>query len=309
MEERQLRMMSFLAKASENPNFVDHLIRMAGSHLDLSAIYKKRRLPKVGKAQEISEIIFVDNNSCISKPDAGHIFNQDFSSRLRLELSPAVSDCNMVSLSAHGSSEDGGSPQKKTSEEDPKDANMRTQGLSYEPEILEPLDMGGISFALRKDDSFSRQPSLNDLSSTEEGDGHISCHLNLTLASSSLQLNNNHYCSRFPQLGQEIVASSELKSSGRVKEAELRIAGPNRKFADDNPNVSSSQEPPVKSGAIHDRVNDVFWEQFLTERPGSSDTEEASSSFRANSYEEQEERKAGNGRSWRNKKDMEQLTL
>ena len=45
--------------------------------------------------------------------------------------------------------------------------------------------------------------------------------------------------------------------------------------------INNNQESPVVS-----RVNDVFWEQFLTERLGSSENEEASSSYRANPCEE-----------------------
>ncbi|KAG0462656.1 hypothetical protein HPP92_021132 [Vanilla planifolia] len=56
------------------------------------------------------------------------------------------------------------------------------------------------------------------------------------------------------------------------------------------------------------RANDRFWEQFLTERPGSSDTEEASSSLKEDACEEQEEMIMKDDR-WRNIKDMEQLTL
>lgn len=56
------------------------------------------------------------------------------------------------------------------------------------------------------------------------------------------------------------------------------------------------------------RVNDVFWEQFLTERPGSSDNEEASSTYRENPCEEPEEKRNGHVMS-RNTKNIEQLTL
>ncbi|KAI3996724.1 hypothetical protein MKX01_041024 [Papaver californicum] len=311
MEQKQLRMMAFVAKAAENPSFVDHLVRMAESHFDLSAVNKKRRLPRLNNAPEISEIMLVDNNSCNSKADAGHVFNQDFSNRLRLELSPAVSDGNMVSLSGQGSNEDGGSSIKKKSDEDPTNANMRTQGLSFESEMIEPLDVGGMSFTLRRIDSLSRALRVNDLPSSKEVDDHISCHLNLTLASSSLQLNNDN-SSRFPQFVQEVVTSSELRSGENAKESELRVSVQNRKPADDDPHLPSSQEVPVNnhgSGAAQGRVNDVFWEQFLTERPGSSDTQEASSSFRENPYDEQEERNIGDGRSFRNKKDTEQLML
>ena len=69
---------------------------------------------------------------------------------------------------------------------------------------------------------------------------------------------------------------------------------------------SSNQGPPAAPG----RVNDVFWEQFLTERPGSSDTEEASSSLRTEpSDDPREERNPGSDSMWKNRKDMEQLTL
>ncbi|XP_026400744.1 heat stress transcription factor A-5-like [Papaver somniferum] len=292
MEQKQLRMMAFVEKAAKNPSFVEHLIRTTESHLDLSAVNKKRRLPRVNNAPEI---VLVDDNSCNYRADAGRVFNQDFSNRLRLELSPAVSDCNMVSMSGQGSCEDVGSSLKKTSDEDTNHANMRTQGLSFESEMIEPLDVGGMSFTLRRVDSLSRALRVNDLPSTEDGD---SCHLNLTLASSSLQLNNDK-SGRFPQFGQEVVTSSELRSGESVKETtELRVSVQNRKPANNH-----------GSGAVQGRVNDVFWEQFLTERPGSSDTEEASSSFRENPYDEQEERNIGDGRSLRNKKDSEQLTL
>ncbi|KAI3947164.1 hypothetical protein MKW92_031742 [Papaver armeniacum] len=314
MEQKQLRMTAFVEKAAQNPSFVDHLVRMAETHLDLSAVNKKRRLPRVNNAPEISEIVLVDDNSCNSRANTGHVFNQDFSNRLRLELSPAVSDCNMVSLSGQGSCEDGGSSLKKKSDEDPNHANMRTQGLSFESKMIEPLDVGGngMSFTLKRVDSLSRALRINDLPSTEDCDDHISCHLNLTLASSSLQLNKDDNSGRFPQFGQEVVTSSELRSGESVKDAELRVSVPNRKPADDDPRLPSSQEAPANnhgSGAVQGRVNDVFWEQFLTERPGSSDTEEAISSFRENPDDEQEERNTGDGRLLRTKKDSEQLTL
>jgi heat shock transcription factor len=74
--------------------------------------------------------------------------------------------------------------------------------------------------------------------------------------------------------------------------------------------LSNSQETPNNNQAPASapvRVNDVFWEQFLTERPGYSDNEEASSNYRANPYDERE-RRIGFGVP-RNAKNMEQLSL
>ncbi|XP_043710698.1 heat stress transcription factor A-5-like [Telopea speciosissima] len=321
MEQRQVRMMTFLAKAVENPIFVEHLVGMAGSFMDLSAINKRRRLPNLDYCQEVPDNSLVDDHTSSTKADIGHIFHQDFSSKLNLELSPAVSDSNLVYPSAQSSNEDGRSPQRKTSEGDVRDAQVMMEGLSFTPETFDLSDTG-TSFTLKKDSTLSRQVREIDtsrlqclphgLTSAEEGDGHISCHLNLTLASSALQMENSHHSSRLSQLSPEIGTSPELRSSANGKEADLRVASKTRGTSnDDAPKPSSYDAPTDNKGplATQGRVNDVFWEQFLTERPGSSDTEEASSSFRANPCDDQEEKISGHGKSWRNRKDMEQLTL
>lgn len=41
------------------------------------------------------------------------------------------------------------------------------------------------------------------------------------------------------------------------------------------------------------RVNDVFWEQFLNERPCCSKSEDASSNYRANSFKEPDDGRPG----------------
>lgn len=320
MEQRQLRMLSYLEQAVRNPTFVEHLVRMAGSSMDFSAINKKRRMPVVDYCQEIVVNSSVNNHSINSNPEFERIFHRDFSNKLNLELSPADSDSNFVYPSARSSNEDGRSPQRKTSEGDVRDAHVGTEVLSLAPETLELSDTG-TSFALKKDASLSIQIRevessrshylQHSLSSSSEDDGHISFHLNLTLASSELQLNNGH-SSRISQLGPEIGISTELRSSANGKETDLIVVTKNRNIADDNVTISSSHEAPINTqgpAAAQGRVNDVFWEQFLTERPGSSDTEDASSSFRANPYNDQKEGNPGHGISWRKSKGMEQLTL
>ncbi|KAF8388467.1 hypothetical protein HHK36_027139 [Tetracentron sinense] len=309
MEQRQHRMMNFLTKAVQNPSFVDHLVRMAGSPMDLSAYNKKRRLPNAEHCQEVAENSFVDNHTNIPRPDFGHIFHRDFCDKLNLELSPAISDSNFVSPSTQSSNEDERSPQRKISEGDPRDAQLRTEGLSFASETLELSDTG-TSFALKKDTSLSRKvraiesPRMHclqhSMTSTEEGDGHIPCHLNLTLASSSLEVNNSHFSAKISQVGQGSGISTELR------------ANPIRNLTDDEASGSFSRENLIINqgpASAQGRVNDVFWEQFLTERPGSSDTEEASSNFRANPHDEQDERNSGHGKSWKSIKNMEHLSL
>eukprot|EP00268_Persea_americana_P044077 TRINITY_DN4452_c0_g1_i1.p1 TRINITY_DN4452_c0_g1~~TRINITY_DN4452_c0_g1_i1.p1 ORF type:complete len:563 (+),score=117.62 TRINITY_DN4452_c0_g1_i1:206-1690(+) len=324
MEQRQQRMMAFLAKAVNNPCFVEHLIRMAEASVDFSALNKKRRVPDIVEySQEVEENSFVDNHSSTSKPDIGHVFQQDFSNKLRLELSPAISDNHLVSVSMQSSTEDGGRSLNKLSEGASKDANMRTEGICFVPDTLELSDTGA-SFTPGKNISLSMQLRNENLeasglnrcpASIDDSDAHISCQLNLTLASSPLQVNNSHYLDRISHSSGQHIGSSvaELRFNSNRKESDLVASLKHRHFTDgSDTKMSPSQEIPTNNqvhAAPQGRVNDVFWEQFLTERPGSSDTEEASSSFRANSYDDQEEKKAANESSWKTRKDMEQLTL
>ncbi|PSS34814.1 Heat stress transcription factor A-5 like [Actinidia chinensis var. chinensis] len=304
IELRQESLLSFLEKVVQNQNFVEQLSRKLES-MDFSAYNKKRRLSQVDYSQQVPENSFVDNQWS-SRPDFGNIFPQDFSNKLRLELSPSVSDINFVSHSTQSSNENGGSPQRRLSEGYPKDA-QRAGGLSFASETLELSDTG-TSFTFNMDSALSHKaggsenprllPLQQNLTSNEEVDGHLSCHLNLTLASSSLQVDKSQYSAKVPQQSHEIGISPELRSNANDKE-------------DDDGTLSSSQEAPVKNqgpATSQIRVNDVFWEQFLTERPGISDAEEASSSFRENTYDDQEDRQSGRAVS-RNGKNTEHLTL
>lgn len=317
MERRQQTLLNFLEKAVHNPIFVEHLARKIEA-MDFTAYNKKRRLPEVDHPQPVLENNFVDNHSS-SRSDFGNIFHQDFSNKLRLELSPAVSDVNLVSHSTQSSNEDGESPHRKVSEGEFRGA-PRTEGLFFPPEALELSDTG-TSFAFKMDSSLLRKPSTNgshglqllqpNLPANEEGDGRISCHLNLTLASTPLQFNNSPYSARMPQPGQETSEPRESRFNAHAKESDIRVSpktknmhGEEKLFSSLQEAKNTNQEPvaaPVK-------VNDVFWEQFLTERPGCSENEEANSNYRANSYDEQDDRRLGHGIS-RSVKNVEQLSL
>ncbi|XP_014517147.1 heat stress transcription factor A-5 [Vigna radiata var. radiata] len=309
-EKRQKQLLNFFEKALQNPSFVEHLSRKIES-MDLSA-YKKRRLPQADHVQPVAESSFVDSHSNF-RMEFGNIFHQDFSNKLRLELSPAVSDMNLVSRSTQSSNEDGESPQKKLSEVEPKGVQTRTS-LTFAPETLELADTGA-SFTFKMDTCLPRKATTAENSklislepSSEEGD---SCQLNLTLASCPVQVNRNSYSARSPQIDcQEIGKLAESRFFASVKESESGVSS-NQNLAAEATNLASPQEAPSNNQvnpAPPDRVNDVFWEQFLTERPGCSDNEEAISNYRANPHDEQDEGRAVHGIS-RNIKNMDQLTL
>ncbi|KAJ6370188.1 hypothetical protein OIU76_028460 [Salix suchowensis] len=270
MQQRQEKLLSFLEKAVQNPAFVEHLACKIES-MDFSAYGKKRRLPQADHSMPTAENSFVENH-CSSRPES-NVIHQDFSNTLRLELSQAGN---------------------------PKDGPTRTSGLHLAPETLELSDTGTsytfkVNPAVPRDLPASGSQALHSLQanlvSNEEGDGNISCQLNLTLASSALQVNKNPYLARI--LGQEIAKPPESRFNESNKDSDMRVIQ-NINLGNEGTTLSSSQEIPNNNQAPASapaRANDVFWEQFLTERPGSSENEEASSNYRANSYDEQDERK------------------
>ncbi|GKD39223.1 trichome birefringence-like protein 19, partial [Tanacetum coccineum] len=109
MEQRQDTLLTFLKKAAHNPEFVEHLAQKLES-IDFSTDNKKRRFPK---SRAFPDDGVVDDHSpqSPSRPDFGSVSHHEFSGKLRLELSPAVSDINFLSNSTQSSNEDGGSPQ------------------------------------------------------------------------------------------------------------------------------------------------------------------------------------------------------
>ncbi|OIS96382.1 PREDICTED: heat stress transcription factor A-5 [Nicotiana attenuata] len=304
IEQRQESLLTFVEKAVLNPDFVQRLAQKLES-MDISAFSKKRRLPQVDSSQPVQENMSVDNHSS-SRVEFGNLCHQDFSNKLRLELSPAVSDINVVSCSTQSSNEDGGSPHRRISEGWSREVQLRTGGVIYTPEAIELSDTG-TSFTLKMDSSLPRAASNvessrlhslpQSLISNEEVDA---CQLNLSLASCLSQVDKNQHSVRMPQIGQEIGKHSESQSDANGKNP------PN----DDKTLPLSHDATNNKQGAATTqvRVNDVFWEQFLTERPGCSDNEEASSSFKGNSYDEQDDRKSSQGVASNTRK-VEHLTL
>lgn len=177
------------------------------------------------------------------------------------------------------------------------------------PLLPQPLDLSdtGESICPMKNLLFPRE--------VDEGDGHFPCHLNLTLASSSMQMDSNQYsCRTLNSADHEVAGASQLRAANMIRDDNVDKAvgiiqstsADARATAVQQVTPSSHQEPEAPQGT----GNDVFWERFLTERPCFSDTEEASSGIKANPGDEQQEgRKSANENIWKDRKNMEQLTL
>lgn len=308
MEKRQDNLLTFLERAIQNPTFVEHLARKIES-MDFSSYSKKRRLPPVDHSQDYVESGSLDNHAS-SRPESGNICHHDFSNKLRLELSPAVSDVNLVSHCTHSSTEEGGSSLRRLPGEG-RDAQIRSEGLFFSPEGMELSDTGA-SFGLKMNSSLlgnitrdesGRLHQLQHNKTSEDYDSPVSCHLNLTLASSSLQTNRSPYSATMPQVTQEL-GKTTLDSGSSSHNTGPDTRAPPKSLPSSQEDRRSHQEPV----AAPPRVNDVFWEQFLTERPGSSENEEASSNYRANSSDDPDDKSSSHGVS-SNSKNMEQLTL
>ncbi|GMH20270.1 hypothetical protein Nepgr_022111 [Nepenthes gracilis] len=327
LEGRQINLITSLEKEVKNPAFVEHLAWRI-EYMHFIAYKKKRRLPQADHSQIVAENNIRDNQSSF-KPELVNISHQDFSNKLTLELSQSVSDMNLVSNSTQSSNEDWGSSPRKPSEEDVRDSQIRRDDIrdariivSDDPFAPETTDLSdtGTSLTFKMDSSLSQKAGGNENSGmqqqssvpAEDADGHISCHLNLTLASSPFQASPSHYSARISHhVDQEVSRYPETGSNANDKGSEDGIASKIKNSADDAFNLSSlhgthgNNLGPMAAPA---RVNDLFWEQFLTERPGSSDNEEASSSYRANPCDGQVGRGLSHGMS-RTTKTLGKLTL
>lgn len=280
MEQRQTKMLSFLQQARKNPQFVSKLVKMAeASPIFADAFHKKRRLPGLEYITEATETAtsFFDDHSSTSRQEMGNLLNQHFSDKLKLGLCPAMTESNLITLSTQSSHEDNGSPHGKH----PDYERTGMECLPLVPQMMELSDTG-TSICPSKSVSFTT--AAND-------DGFLPCHLNLSLASCSMDVDR----SQIPVANGNTVDEKDGPAEVTTPTMEKDGGIPDR-CHDDTQNEASgdagaaadatgrqhrgSQAPPEEHAAPQVVANDKFWEQFLTERPGCSEAEEASSTLR-----------------------------
>ncbi|WOL14425.1 hypothetical protein Cni_G23205 [Canna indica] len=315
MEQRQLRMIAFVKRAMQNPRLMETLMKMAStSSAHISVIHKRRRLPSdADNCYDASENSFCDDHSSTNKPETGYILDRDFCDKLKLELCSAIADDDLVVVTAKSSNENGISQTSRT-ECDPE----LTECLSLAPETLQ-LCVTAPAICPTKNDLFAR--------AIDEGEGLFPCHLSLTLASSAMHIDSDKYSRKTPDIvdlepdnniGLRIANASDIRTSNAARDSNIN----NIPVASDRSMTNESSDAKAvslqKTGPTGNEVpsvptsgvNDVFWQQFLTERPGSTEAEEANSSYMVNAFDKQtEDRMSGNDNIGGNKKDMEQLKL
>jgi len=282
MEQRQVKMLSFLQQASKNPQFVSKLAKMAEtSPIFADAFHKKRRLPGLECSAEAAETTssFYDDHSSTSRQEMGNALNQHFSDKLKLGLCPAMTESNLT----QSSHEDNGSPHGKH----PNCERPGVECLPLVPQMMELSDTG-TSICPSKGQSVSFAAAANN-------DGLLPCHLNLTLASCSLDVNRSQTSDANVNAMEEEDSPAEATTTATMEEDDgigTRQGDTQHKVSGDSatavvdptvpPHGDSQQAPPPHEEAAAPPVvaNDKFWEQFLTERPGCTEAEEASSTLR-----------------------------
>ncbi|KAL2923269.1 Heat stress transcription factor A-5 [Bienertia sinuspersici] len=338
MEQRQEKLLTHLQKAVQNPAFVEHLAQKMEA-MDLTAYNKKRRLPRADCFLPAVENNFVDDQSCC-RPEVAD-YQQDLSNKLKLELSTTVSNINSVSNSTHSSNEDWESPTRRSSGTDPKNAELGMCAQQFSTDTVELSDTRAC-LAFKMDSSLSDKgakecPGLQSLQQSlvpaEDCEGQICCQLNLSLASSPVQAqpNINAYLGKATHMDVDVSGSQGMRpDSNGSNRGNFGMASKSNQSIGNIGNLLSSQETRIDTQnsnvgnlsssqktwsnnqdptpAAPARVNDHFWEQFLTEKPGASDAEEASSCYRALPGDEHEDRGSSHGMS-RTAKNLGKLTL
>ncbi|XP_047081765.1 heat stress transcription factor A-5-like [Lolium rigidum] len=290
MEQRQGKMIAFLQQASKNPLFVQKLVKMAeASSIFSYAFHKKRRLSGLDHATGATEATsFYDDHSTTSKQEMGNLLNQHFSDKLKLGLCPTMTENNLITLSAQSSHEDNGSPHGKHSGCN----RMGTEDLPLVPQTMELSDTG-TSICPTKDACFT--PAVND-------EGLFPCHLSLTLASCSMGVDRSQVPNADVSTADEGSENplEATKDGNQNSSADVGTADPTTPRGDAQVATElAPAAPPVV-------VNDKFWEQFLTERPGCCETEDASSGLRSDPPMDKGQTE-GNWKDGR--EDLEQLKL
>ncbi|KAF8686173.1 hypothetical protein HU200_011988 [Digitaria exilis] len=280
MEQRQVKMLSFLKQASKNPQFVSKLAKMAEtSPIFADAFHKKRRLPGLEYSAEAAETTssFYDDHSSTCRQEMGNILNQHFSDKLKLGLCPAMTESNLITLSTQSSHEDNGSPHGKHLDCE----RTGVECLPLAPQMMELSDTGT---SICPSNSVGFTAAVND-------DGLLPCQLNLTLASCSMDVNRSQISNANGNTMEEDdprEATAATMEEGNDIDRRCNRDDTQPKASGDPATTAvtimlphgDSQAAPEEPAAPPVVANDKFWEQFLTERPGCSDAEEASSTLR-----------------------------
>lgn len=296
MEHRQQQMMAFLAKAVQKPGFVAQLVQQSENSKLLEAANKKRRLPKQENCSEAGETELTDSQIVKYQPASGDecsavplkVLNTDPFNRMESSLNTLETFFQDVGQACGEVMDSGNSSQAGLTE---------MHGTCFSSICISPAisDIQGSCSLSEMHSSSHPSPQLAESITSE-----IPCQMSLGLSLSQCETSKGG--ETLNQSGKdEREAYMGSKTSGIDVNSE-----PVAMEMGDNERAAGKV---TASGKVTSGVNDLFWEQFLTETPGSAtDTQEAESKIQETRTKDQDERLPENGKCWSNKQTLDQLT-
>ncbi|XP_057826372.2 heat stress transcription factor A-1 [Cryptomeria japonica] len=331
MEQRQQQMMSFLAKAMQNPGFLAQLVQQNENNIRIAAGNKKRRLPKREVNSQGGRDVPPDGQIVKYQPslnDAAkamfmQIFNIDPSSKLE-SSSNGMENLFLEAgrLSGESIENGGGSSQSKHSGVTLTEMQA-TSGFS---DICVSPDISNVcaSSALSKLHCSAGLPEIAVSSALPEmvaSSGLPNMQSFSTLAEPIVPCTRVDFPSSQLDLPQ-IESLASVNPNGSLPSGEYMV--PQADSNDVNPEqIAMDMELPIDADNFSAEGNvdiefdgddilsgmndDGFWEQFFTESPDSGDTEEVDSEMNDNLKKDQVEKPHEDG-NCHSRQNMDDLT-
>uniref|UniRef100_A0A0D6R070 HSF-type DNA-binding domain-containing protein n=1 Tax=Araucaria cunninghamii TaxID=56994 RepID=A0A0D6R070_ARACU len=278
---------------------------------------------------QASSDTFINFFHDVTKPVQMQVFNRDLSEEFQASSDTFINFFHDVRNNAHCKAKDGESASNPSSELTLTEMHGKP-GFTDSPVSLELSDVNtssalqdsNIAFRLQEMPVSSGQKDMQVLpGSVGYIPSDISCNLSLNPPASPV-------CHASADDMEKVMHSSNIDNesfvgckihnretnSGAVP---MEVALPDyapKSRSDEvmaNGRVSETNKDgnSVGSGTVKKRINDVFWEQFLTEMPEPVDTEGTDSESQESVSKDKDESLSEKGNSWRTKKNMDQLTL
>ncbi|KAL4204463.1 hypothetical protein AMTRI_Chr01g132210 [Amborella trichopoda] len=290
MENRQKQMIALLSQRVQKPGFSSYIGEQIESHKFISSANKKRRLPK---------------------PDSTYA---------RVD----IQDGRLIAFQSARDNSDGVSTQLINIEPFEKMESSLDSWESFFYDVGhacgEEMDIGSIT----------NRPStviLTELHATSEEQGVLPGPESPKQNASSLRLIDLHSSPELaestnhvespdpgpPRFEYQELANHAIRvgNSEAIPDSQTKGCGIDVNSEPASVEVHSSNQRvvgTVTSSAVQTGVNDVFWEQFLTETPGSTDTQEVQSAMRDGAYRKLESKQGEIGGFWWSKKNVDHLT-
>uniref|UniRef100_A0A0C9S8X0 TSA: Wollemia nobilis Ref_Wollemi_Transcript_2945_1895 transcribed RNA sequence n=1 Tax=Wollemia nobilis TaxID=56998 RepID=A0A0C9S8X0_9CONI len=337
MEKRQERLMEFMAKAMQNPRFMANFVQQNENNLHLATANKKRRLPKhdelmlTGGNEDVDGqmVVYNSNKNDVTKPVHMQVFNRDLSEELQASSDTFINFFHDVRNNAHCKAKDGESASNHSSELTLTEMHGKP-GFTDSPVSLELSDVNtssalqdsNLAFRLQEMPVSSGQKDMQALpGSVGYIPSDISCNLSLNPPASPVchaSADDMEKVMHSSNVDNESFAgckihNRETNSGALPMEVALPDYAPKSRseevMANGRVSETIKEGNSMGSGTVKKRINDVFWEQFLTEMPEPVDTEGTDSESQESVSKDKDESLSEKGNSWRTKKNMDQLTL